>query len=83
MDYIINENNNPIDFYTPKMTFEEFIKHFGTRYGKGGKTAIVVGIRTQESLNRFRAIVIINIIIKIKKYSTNLEGKVYNFYPIS
>ena len=82
MDYIINENNNPIDFYTPKMPFEEFIKHFGTWYGKGEKTAIIVGIRTQESLNRFRAICNNKYNYKDKKYSTNLEGKVYNFYPI-
>lgn len=82
MDYIINENNNPIDFYTPNMPFEEFTKHFGTWYGKGEKTAIVVGIRTQESLNRFRAICNNKYNYKDKKYSTNLEGEVYNFYPI-
>lgn len=82
MDYIINEDNNPIDFYTPKMPFEEFIKHFGTWYGKGEKTAIIVGIRTQESLNRFRAICNSKIHYKDKKYSTNVENEVYNFYPI-
>lgn len=82
MDYVINENNNSIDFYTPKMPFEEFIKHFGTWYGKGEKTAIIVGIRTQESLNRFRAICNNKYNYKGKKYSTSLEGDVYNFYPI-
>lgn len=82
MEYIINEDNNPIDFYTPKMPFEEFIKHFGTWYGKGEKTAVIVGIRTQESLNRFRAICNNKHNYKDKKYSTNLENEVYNFYPI-
>lgn len=82
MEYVINENNNPIDFYTPKMPFEEFIKHFGTWYGKGGKTAVIVGIRTQESLNRFRAICNNKHNYKDKKFSINLEDKVYNFYPI-
>jgi predicted phosphoadenosine phosphosulfate sulfurtransferase len=44
------------DFYTDNMTFEEFITKFSEWYGKGEKVACFVGIRTVESLNRYRAI---------------------------
>lgn len=83
MDYVINKSNNPIDFYYDKMTFEEFVEKFGYWYGKGEKTACIVGIRTQESLNRWRAITNENkSTYEDKKYSTKIHDNVYNFYPI-
>lgn len=39
------------------MEFEEFIEDFGAWYGGGKSTACLVGIRTDESLNRWRTIV--------------------------
>lgn len=81
-EYIINEDNNPFDFYKKNMPFEEFIKHFGTWYGKGEKTAGLIGIRTDESLNRFRAIVADKTKYKNKIYSTLVIDKTYNFYPL-
>ena len=80
--YVINEENNPLDFYKKNMPFEEFIKHFGNWYGKGEKTATLVGIRTDESLNRFRAIAGTKSMYKDKNYSTKVNENVYNFYPI-
>ena len=80
--WVINEENNPLDFYKKNMPFEEFIKYFGNWYGKGEKTATLVGIRTDESLNRFRAIVAEKTMYKDCIYSTNVMGQVYNFYPI-
>ena len=80
--YVINEENNPLDFYKKNMPFEEFIKHFGNWYGKGEKTATLVGIRTDESLNRFRAIAGTKSMYKDKNYSTKVTKDVYNFYPI-
>ena len=80
--YVINEENNPLDFYKKNMPFEEFIKHFGKWYGKGEKTATLVGIRTDESLNRFRAIAGTKSMYKDKNYSTKVTENVYNFYPI-
>ena len=83
--YIINSANNPFDFWRERMTFEEFIEHFGPWYAKqkGGKTACLVGIRTDESLNRWRSIV------REDKstfdnchYSTAITESVFNFYPI-
>ena len=81
-EYVINEENNPLDFYKKNMPFEEFIKHFGNWYGTGQKTATLVGIRTDESLNRFRAIAGTKSMYKDKNYSTKVNENVYNFYPI-
>lgn len=80
--WIINEDNNPFEFYKKNMPFEEFIKHFGTWYGKGNKTATLVGIRTDESLNRFRAIAGKKGMYNDKKYTTKVTNNVYNVYPI-
>ena len=81
-EYVINEENNLLGFYKKNMPFEEFIKHFGNWYGKGEKTATLVGIRTDESLNRFRAIAGTKSMYKDKNYSTKVTENVYNFYPI-
>lgn len=82
MKYVINESNNTLDFYKKNMPFEEFIKHFGEWYGRGHKTATLVGIRTDESLNRFRAIAGDKNMYKDNIFSTKVVNNVYNFYPI-
>ena len=83
MNYVINVDNNPIDYYQYKMTFEDFVAKFGAWYGKGKKTACIIGIRTQESLNRWRALTNQNKTIYMDKmYSTKVANEVYNFYPI-
>jgi predicted phosphoadenosine phosphosulfate sulfurtransferase len=38
------------------MEFEEFVPQFGEHYSQGERTACLVGIRADESLNRFRTI---------------------------
>lgn len=43
-------------FYTYAMEFEEFVPKFGKWYGQNELTACFVGIRTAESLNRWRTI---------------------------
>lgn len=80
--WVINEDNNPFDFYKKNMPFEEFIKYFGDWYGKGTKTATLVGIRTDESLNRFRAIATQKTMYKDNIFSTKVSEKTFNFYPI-
>ena len=80
--WIINEENNPLDFYKKNMPFEEFIKYFGDWYGKGEKTASLIGIRTDESLFRFRAIAGKKTSYKNKMFSTVQTEKTVNFYPI-
>jgi len=81
--FIINEENNKFDFYEQNMSFERFVKYFGSWYGKGEKTACLLGLRTDESLNRFRAI-FCNNKVKYKNldYSTKMNDITYNFYPL-
>lgn len=83
MKYVINLENNPIDYYKEGMTFESFVDKFGQWYGHGEKTACIIGIRTQESLNRWRALTSTSKeTYKGKSFSTKVHENVYNFYPI-
>ena len=45
------------DFYVPKMEFEELMVLFGKWYSEEKRTAAFIGIRADESLHRYRAIV--------------------------
>jgi predicted phosphoadenosine phosphosulfate sulfurtransferase len=58
-DFAINEENNIFPFFRYAMEFEEFVPEFQKWYqeNKGGKCGSFVGIRCDESLNRFRTIV--------------------------
>lgn len=50
-------NPNYFDWFSPGMEFEEFVPEFGKWYSGGKLTVCLVGIRADESLNRFRTIV--------------------------
>ena len=54
----ININNHEFDFYNRPIEFEEFLPEFTKWYKKNhkGKIAFGVGIRSDESLNRWRTI---------------------------
>lgn len=80
--WVVNEVNQQFDFYKKNMPFEKFIELFGIWYGKGKSTACLVGIRTDESLNRFRAIAGKKVNYKKQKYSTKVDDNTFNFYPI-
>jgi predicted phosphoadenosine phosphosulfate sulfurtransferase len=82
-DYIVNIENHPFPFFTPDMEVYEFWDKFGEWYSQGKRTASLIGIRTVESLNRFRAI--------MNSAKETLDGRmwtkrngenVYNCYPI-
>lgn len=79
---VINLSNNPFPFYREGITFEEFVRHMGNWYGGGGKTACLLGIRTQESLNRYRAMVMDKATYQGHQWSTLVQRETYNFYPI-
>jgi len=73
------------DFYVPKMEFEELMQIFGGWYGQGKKTAAFVGIRADESLNRYCAIATWNKdgrMFNNRRWSTMIDDNVYNIYPI-
>jgi predicted phosphoadenosine phosphosulfate sulfurtransferase len=54
----------------------------GNWYGHGEKTACLLGIRTQESLNRYRAMVMEKATYQGRQWSTLVKNETYNFYPI-
>lgn len=71
------------DFFEEKMEFEEFIELFAAWYSKGRSTAAFIGIRADESLNRFRTIALWDKEMHCgKRYTTKVVEGVYNFYPI-
>jgi len=49
-------NIDHFDFFEKGMEFEDFVPLFGEWYSKGKTTACIVGIRTDETLNRYRTI---------------------------
>lgn len=70
-------------FFRYSMEFEEFIEEFGGWYGKGKPTACCVGIRSDESLNRFRALAMDRgSKYEGRCYTTWKGGSVLNIYPI-
>ncbi len=80
---VIGESNNPFGFFKKNMEFEEFVERFGEWYSGGEKTACLVGIRSDESLNRYRTIRN-NSKEKLngKNWSTKISKSLYNLYPI-
>jgi predicted phosphoadenosine phosphosulfate sulfurtransferase len=67
------------------MEFEEFVPRFNRWFaGEGGKAAMLVGIRSDESLNRYRTIVSESkTTYRGRQWTTKLDGcEVYNAYPI-
>lgn len=57
MDYVVNMENHPFgDKFIENMDYAHFWDMFAEWYSQGELTANLIGIRTAESLNRFRAI---------------------------
>jgi len=82
-DYVINMDNHKFPFFSEGMIFEEFILEYAKWQSRNEKTACLVGIRTQESLNRWRAIWREDVSrYKNLKYSVKITENCYNFYPI-
>jgi len=86
-DYIVNFQNcykkHKMDFFWEDMNYDEFWDKFGDWYAQGESCACLIGIRTVESLNRYRTI--------MNDRKEQLHGEcwtkkntklVYNAYPI-
>lgn len=70
-------------FFRDGMEFEEFVPEFGEWYSQGKLTACLVGIRSDESLNRYRTISSkTKIRYQEKVYTTKVTDNVFNVYPI-
>lgn len=72
------------DFYHSKMEFEEFMVLFGEWYAGEELAAGFIGIRSDESLHRYRAIVSTkkNLTLNGWKWTTKIAKGLYNIYPI-
>ena len=82
-DYITHIGNHKFDFFEEDMSYQEFWDKFGDWYGGGEEVACLIGIRTHESLNRWRAIMNEN--KQTKKgmmWTKKNTNYVYNCYPI-
>lgn len=75
-------DENYFSFFRRGMEFEEFVPLFGEWYSNGSLTCTLVGIRTDESLNRFRAIMGDHSRFKGVRWTTWKGGHVFNGYPI-
>lgn len=70
-------------FYFKNMMFEEFTPLFGKWYSRGENCANFIGIRTGESLNRYRTISRADKPrFEGKQWTTNSVDNVWNIYPI-
>jgi predicted phosphoadenosine phosphosulfate sulfurtransferase len=70
-------------FFVKNLEFEEFIIMFAEWYSEGNPLAVFVGIRADESLNRFRTIAVSNKETHNgKRWTTKVTGYIYNIYPI-
>ncbi len=87
----INIHNCPFEWFKKGEEFEDFIIQFADWYQKKYKSKVAcgIGIRTDESLNRFRTIAFQDKKITYKNYNWTTKIKVnekhievYNFYPI-
>jgi predicted phosphoadenosine phosphosulfate sulfurtransferase len=70
-------------FFRNGMEFEEFVPEFGEWYAQGESTACLVGIRTDESLNRYRTIASTSKVTHSgHQWTTQVTDNVHNVYPI-
>jgi predicted phosphoadenosine phosphosulfate sulfurtransferase len=71
------------DFYQPNMEFEEFMVLFGVWFAQGKQACGFVGIRADESLNRFRTIAQSDKAMHNgKRFTTEVADGLFNVYPI-
>lgn len=81
-DFAITEQDY-FSFFWQGMEFEEFVPLFGEWYAEGKRTACFVGIRSDESLNRFRTVTSQKKVrLNNCLYTTKVTQSVYNWYPI-
>ncbi len=85
LPYIINLDNNPFDFYKYKMVQEDMYAEFGDWYSrqKKGKTICLLGIRADESLNRYRAYANVRkTMMKGSQWTSKMGKNWWNAYPL-
>ncbi len=74
---------NYFPFFHKGMEFEEFVPEFGSWYSQGQPTGCFVGIRSDESLNRYRTIAsTYKTPYGDRQWTTLVRENVWNIYPI-
>jgi predicted phosphoadenosine phosphosulfate sulfurtransferase len=69
-------------FFRSGMEFEEFVEDFGSWFADGGECACCVGIRADESLNRFRTLIMERPRKEGHRWTSKKLGGCWNIYPI-
>jgi predicted phosphoadenosine phosphosulfate sulfurtransferase len=69
-------------FFRSGMEFEEFTPDFGHWYAQGQLTACLVGIRADESLNRYRTLIMDKQRFEGKGWTTWTGRGLWNAYPL-
>lgn len=81
-DDISITDSSVFPFYYEAMPFEEFVPLFGQWYADGKTCACFVGIRADESLNRFRTVAREKDKFQEKAWTTKVIDDCWNVYPI-
>lgn len=83
-DYIVNVDNHPFgDKFIENMQYDHFWDMFAEWYSQGKTCANLIGIRTDESLNRFRAIMNdAKETMKGEMWTKKNTEHTYNCYPV-
>lgn len=71
-----------LPFFRRRMEFEEFTPAFGHWYAQGKLCACFVGIRSDESLNRYRTLARHKATFEGRQWMTWCGETLYNAYPI-
>jgi predicted phosphoadenosine phosphosulfate sulfurtransferase len=82
---INDQTHYPFYRYSPTtrpMEFEEFVPKFGKWFASNQACACFVGIRSDESLNRYRTIAGHGTKMDGKNWTQNVAGPLWNVYPI-
>jgi predicted phosphoadenosine phosphosulfate sulfurtransferase len=83
-DYIVTAENHPFgEWFQENMAYDRFWDGFAEWYSQGKSCANLIGIRTAESLNRFRAIMNENKeTMRGMMWTKKNTAHAYNCYPI-
>lgn len=82
-DYIVHAENHPFEWFRENMQYDHFWDGFAEWYSQGKTCANLIGIRTDESLNRFRAILNDRKeTMKGEMWTKKNTDHTYNCYPI-
>jgi predicted phosphoadenosine phosphosulfate sulfurtransferase len=83
-DYVVNIENHPFgDSFIENMNYDDFWDMFAEWYANGKRCANLIGIRTDESLNRFRAILNSDKeMLDGRQWTKKNTEHVFNCYPI-